>query len=127
VSGRRTLAQAYLPAAFWAAAVFVIGGLSHVSVPVASGITGIDKVGHFGMYGLLGALLAWGWLRAGRRPAAFWLILAALALGAADELRQGLLETRSAEFADWVADALGVLTGFGVVNLLFGSKGKKSE
>jgi VanZ family protein len=117
----------YLPAVVWAAAVFVIGGLASVPVPVGAGLPGLDKLGHFVLYGVLGALLGRGWLRAGRRPAAGLLIGAAIVLGGLDELRQGLLPTRSAEFGDWVADGLGVVTGFAVALLLFGRRRTRSE
>jgi VanZ family protein len=102
----------WLPALAWALGVWYVGGLS--SVRGVPGIQGIDKLGHFGMYGVLGFLLALGWVRsaAGSRAFAALLLAMALGLGAADEIRQGRLETRSQDVMDWVADALGAAAGF---------------
>ena len=77
---------------------------------VRSGL-GLDKVAHFTMYGVLGFLLARGWLAArGRR---WWPItlLLPLLLGLADEMRQRSVPGRSAEAADWVADVTGASLG----------------
>ena len=71
----------------------------------APGIVGIDKVGHFLVFGLLGALIARTQPR--RR---WWLgIVVASLYGISDEFRQSLTPGRSVEFADWVADTVGAL------------------
>jgi VanZ family protein len=105
----KKLLLAYLPAAVWAALIATVAGLG--SVPAVPAGTGVDKLGHFGLYGVFGWLLGRGWLRAGRRPARGWLVLLGLLLGASDELRHARLPGRSAEIGDWLADGAGLLVG----------------
>lgn len=105
------LLLAYGPAAFWATALLILGGQD--SLPVGSLPFSADKVGHFVLYAVLGGLAAWGWQRAGRRPAGIWLALAVLFVAGCDEVHQGSVAGRSAEIADWVADALGSMIAFG--------------
>jgi VanZ family protein len=101
--------RAFLPALIWAAAVWMIGGLeSTPSVP--SGI-GLDKAAHFVMYGVLGFLLARGWLAVAWRGAWLAPVVIALLLGAADELRQRSIPGRSADVSDWIADVGGASAG----------------
>ncbi len=80
--------------------IFNASGQSEVAAP---GIINIDKIGHFGVFGLLGILIARTQSR--RR---WWLgfVLASL-YGICDEWRQSFTPGRSVEFADWVADTLG--------------------
>ncbi|HUF50943.1 MAG TPA: VanZ family protein [Longimicrobiales bacterium] len=101
--------RAFTPALAWAAVVWIVGGLDNTpSVPAG---LALDKLAHFAMYGFLGWLLGRGWSSA-HRPARGWLIAAALLLGLADEARQALNPRRSAEAADFAADAAGVIAGF---------------
>lgn len=94
---------AYLPLGLWAAAVLLVG-----SIQLATGAVpaGWDKVAHFVMYGVGGAIAAWtGRLRGAR---AGWLaLLLVLLTGMADELHQSTLATRQADLLDWIADAAG--------------------
>jgi VanZ family protein len=100
----------YLPALLWALVLAWVGGAS--DLPTRPAIDHLDKLEHFTAYGVLGVLLAWGWLTAGRRPA-WWLLLGlAVLLGAADEYRQSLLPLRDGDPFDWLADALGAAAGF---------------
>lgn len=80
--------------------IFVGSGRSAVAAPE---IVNVDKIGHFGVFGLLGVLIA--------RTQPFnrwWLgfVLASL-YGICDEWRQSFTPGRSVEFADWIADTLG--------------------
>jgi VanZ family protein len=106
------LLSAYLPALAWAVVVAMLAGAT--DLPATPRIPHLDKLMHFGAYGLLGLLLGWGWLRAERRPHRLWLLLFALLLGASDEIRQARMPEREGEFADWVADALGAAAGLGL-------------
>jgi VanZ family protein len=101
---------AYAPALLWAALIALMAGASEL--PATPGVPYFDKLAHFAVYAVLGLLLGRGWVVAGRRPAWPWLLLFALLLGVTDELRQAQIPERSAELADWVADALGAATGF---------------
>ena len=99
----------FVPALLWAALLLYIGGRS--SVPTVETTLPLDKAAHFVMYGVLGTLATLGWLRARHRkpvPRLLWVLLPSMAVGVADELHQHWVPTRSADFADWLADALGV-------------------
>jgi VanZ family protein len=72
---------------------------------------GFDKVAHFGLYFVLGALAGRAW-RVDAAPNALLVIVLALAVGAGDELHQRGVPTRTADPLDFAADATGVLLGF---------------
>ena len=80
--------------------VFNASGQSAVAAP---DIVSIDKVGHFGVFGLLGVLIAR--TQSSRR---WWLgwVLASI-YGIIDEWHQSFKPGRSVEFADWIADTMG--------------------
>lgn len=82
--------------------IFNASGQSAVAAP---DIVSIDKVGHFGVFGLLGVLIA-----RTQPPARWWwgIVLASL-YGITDEWRQSFTPGRSVEFADWIADTLGAV------------------
>lgn len=94
---------AYLPLGFWAAAVLALGTLqlSTASIP-----GGWDKLAHFVMYGVGGAIAAWTGHRQGSR-AGWTALVVVLLTGMADELHQSTLATRQADILDWIADAAG--------------------
>jgi VanZ family protein len=100
----------FAPAAVWAAVLIWLGGSTNL--PATPPVLHLDKALHFGAYGVLGALLGFGWLYAARRPP--WAVLLGLAvlLGGIDELRQARIVEREADWADWIADAVGATVGF---------------
>ena len=102
-------ALAYAPAAIWAALLLFVGGRS--DVPTVDTPLPLDKAAHFLLYGVLGVLVAFGWLRAGRRPPLTVPLLLALAVGVTDELNQRRVEGRSPELADVIADVAGIMAG----------------
>jgi VanZ family protein len=102
---RRSLV-AFLPLALWAAAVFVVGGLEDVRAPRLP--PHADKVAHFLMYGVGGALAAWVG-RVSGRGAGWASLVFVLLLGALDEFRQTTLATRQGDVWDFAADAAGAL------------------
>jgi VanZ family protein len=68
--------------------------------------TGWDKSNHMLGFGTLGLLGVRGW------PGRAWIVLAALlAYGALIEVLQSLTPYRSAEWADLIADGVGLLVG----------------
>jgi VanZ family protein len=108
----------------WIAIQLTLTSLPGASIPVSINHP-FDWVGHLGLYGGLGVLLArvgslHGWSR--RRL----LVVAALvSLGAAlDELHQLFIPGRDAEFFDWLADSIGAVTGLTVGTWLMNSRFK---
>lgn len=101
---------AYLPALLWAGVILYIGGRSNV--PTVESSLPLDKVAHFVMYGILGALATRGWVktRTGAELGAsvLWVLLLAMGVGMIDELHQRSVPTRSSDVKDWLADAAGV-------------------
>ena len=89
---------------FWplilAFTIFHASGQGAVAAP---DIVSIDKIGHFGVFGLLATLIARTQARS-----RWWLgvVLASL-YGVCDEFRQSFTPGRSVEYADWVADTSG--------------------
>lgn len=89
----------------WAVAIaaLVIGASSRSTV-AGPEIVNIDKVAHFGVYGLMATLICRvgvGWRAAG------WALLAASLFGATDEWHQSFVPGRFPSVADWIADTLG--------------------
>jgi VanZ family protein len=101
---------AWGPAATWAAVLFLLSELR--GVPRVPGLASNDKLVHFALYAVLGMLLAWG-KRASPVRVPHWLAVAfGLTYGAVDELHQRFVPFRMPSAADWVADAVGVFTGY---------------
>jgi VanZ family protein len=110
---RRSVLQvvvSWVPAGVWAGVLFT---LSHQSNPPgASLFPHSDKVAHFGMFGILGATLAWAG-RYWRKPLAWAvLVLLGVAFAASDEWHQAFVPARDPSYGDFVADVMGVLVGF---------------
>ncbi|MFT3831138.1 MAG: VanZ family protein [Opitutaceae bacterium] len=89
------------------AGIVVLASGNNPAVPPVS-FVGIDKVAHFGVFGLLATALLRVpavWRRGGWRG---WIAVAAVSLfGATDEWHQSYTPARSVEFADWIADTSG--------------------
>ena len=103
----------YAPAIIWGAFLLFLGGRS--DVPAVDTDLPLDKAAHFVLYGILGGLTAAGWLRTGRRPTWPWLLVCFALVGALDELNQSRVPTRSSDYKDWLADAVGAGAAFGWV------------
>lgn len=115
----RTL-LAFLPLGLWAAAVLTLGTLENLGA--ASLPPGSDKVAHFLMYGLGGALAAWAGRRSGHAAAAWMGLVFVVLTGATDELLQSRIPSRSGELMDWVADTAGAVLLFVVTDRLLKKK-----
>jgi VanZ family protein len=98
--------RAWLPAIAWSVAIYALSARSSIPVDLAAGL---DKVAHFGAYAVLGVLLAHGQRESAIAPS--WALALGLAYAATDEWHQSFVPGRSADPADWVADALGVAAG----------------
>ena len=105
-----------------AAKVWVASWLPMAAVVDAADVTEhADKLVHASLFAILGALGMRGWQQADQH----WRVLAfLLGLGVVTEALQSLVPGRSASIWDWLADAIGVLLGFGfgtrVVRQYFG-------
>jgi VanZ family protein len=98
------------PAAVWAAVLFLLSAFE--DVPGTALFPFADKVGHLGLYAVLGAALTWGrWRSGGKVP-----VLGVLAVGAvyavSDEWHQSFVPGRDASMGDWAADILGLALGY---------------
>ncbi|MQA90778.1 MAG: hypothetical protein GEU90_11155 [Gemmatimonas sp.] len=113
---------AWGPAAGWAAFLFFLSSRPSVGVALPFGA---DKVAHFGAYLVLGFLLAHGVTRFGL-SARFALVVGML-YGLSDEVHQRFVPGRSAELADWIADALGAVAGILVYLFLLRVRADRSD
>ncbi|MEN9841426.1 MAG: hypothetical protein RL376_1226 [Verrucomicrobiota bacterium] len=82
------------------AMVVIASGRSQVAAP---GVAGIDKLGHFSVFGLLATLV----IRSPGMRQWWGAIVVVSFFGISDELHQSFTPGRAVEFADWVADTLG--------------------
>jgi VanZ family protein len=73
---------------------------------------GSDKVAHAGLYAVLGMALGHGRVRSAVPPPHVLLILVGALYGATDELHQVFVRGRSPDWTDWVADVVGVASGY---------------
>lgn len=113
---------AFLPLGLWAAAVLMLGALDLRDASIPTLPSGADKVAHFLMYGVGGALAAWGGRKAGSARAA-WLGLGLVILtGIADELHQGTVPGRDSDIMDVAADTVGALVFFVIADRLLKRK-----
>ena len=88
----------------WAATIFALSSIPGTSIP-APAFLGIDKLVHFLVFAVLGALAALAWRRLG--PA----IAIAIVWGILDELHQRYTPNRDSSVYDAIADALGAACG----------------
>jgi len=109
----------------WLAIQLTLTSLPGAAIPVSIPHP-IDWIGHFGMYAVLGGLIARvgafkGW------PAKRLVILALILSvgGALDEIHQYFIPGRDMEFGDWVFDTLGGMTGLAVGAALMKSRFQK--
>ena len=73
---------------------------------------GSDKVVHAGLYSVLGMTLGFGRVRSPVPPPHLVLILVGALYGATDEFHQVFVRGRSPDWADWIADIVGVVCGY---------------
>jgi VanZ family protein len=103
------------PAVIWAGLIFMVSGISGNSLHPPRFIPYFDKIAHFCVYTVLGALI----FRAGKpewvSQRALWWVVAACAIGwfygASDEFHQLFVPQRTCSVFDWIFDALGATVG----------------
>jgi VanZ family protein len=109
----------FAPAAAWALGILWLGSLPNLRPPLDTALP-IDLVGHFGMFAVLGALLAFGLHRVHVRASIAWPLAAGILIGALDELHQRSVPGRTSTLSDLVADALGCAVGLWLAHRWFG-------
>lgn len=100
----------FVPALLWALGILWLGSLPDLQPPFDTALP-VDKVGHFAMFAVLGALLAFALHRASVRASLAWPLAAGVLVGVLDELHQRSVPGRSADLQDLLADALGCALG----------------
>ncbi len=98
------------PATLWAAALFYLSSRTFGSGPSLIPVS--DKVVHVGLYAVLGGTLAWGRERSAPSPGHGVLLSMGLLYALSDEYHQSFVPGRTADPADWLADAVGLLLGY---------------
>ncbi len=99
------------PAALWAAVLFLLSAWDSPSISLPAGV---DKLAHGGAYLILGLALAWGRVRTVTGVPVVLLILMGVGYGALNEWYQMFVPGREVELLDGLANALGVLAGYGL-------------
>jgi VanZ family protein len=98
----------------WTVVILAITSWPGSAVPSPPTIPHVDKVLHAVLYGVLGWLVGRSWTRVSWRR---WVgsLVAIAAFAAIDEWHQRLIEGRSADRYDWLADVLGAAGGMSLV------------
>jgi VanZ family protein len=105
-------AIAWGPAVLWAAVLFFLSSLPDPSgAGLLDTVPAGDKLAHFILYAVLGALLARGRGAPGRIPH-LSLVAAGALYGASDEWHQSFVPGREVSVVDWSADVAGVAAGY---------------
>jgi len=122
----------YLAAILYALAIFFISSIPGLTPPTL-GFVWEDKFYHFLEFGILGLLLYLAFSRRvyPRHKKAFWLALAiGILYAAVDEIHQLRVANRQADFWDFIADSVGIITFATVTYLvqsLLKSKSKQPD
>jgi VanZ family protein len=122
VSGAETSNRGWVAVALWLALQVTLTSLPGKAIPIGLPHP-LDWVGHFGLYGGLGALVARAAVMRGwpvRRLVWAGVLLSVWA--ALDELHQLFIPDRSAEVGDWLADTVGSSLGLVVGTHLMTSR-----
>ncbi|MBD3347478.1 MAG: hypothetical protein GF401_20670 [Chitinivibrionales bacterium] len=104
-----------LPLILWACIIVILSSIPGEQMPIATSMWQWDKIAHFGEYCILGFLL----MRHinYRNPSAGWNLIAvwiffALLFACIDEVHQTLIPNRMCTWQDFIADSLGIFSGF---------------
>ena len=113
-------AAAWGPAVLWAAALYVLSGISEPPPAFEPLLVIPDTVAHFVLYLVLGGLVARARVQRESRIPHAALLAAAAGYAAFDEWRQSLVPGRTPEPSDWLADVAGLLVGYLAVAFALG-------
>ena len=101
---------AWGPATLWAGVLFYLSSRTWESGPSLFEVN--DKVVHLGLYAVLGATLAFARIRSGDKLPHGWMMVIGLLYALSDEYHQSFVPGRTADPADWFADAAGLAVGY---------------
>lgn len=126
LDNQKSFLQSYWPALLWAGFIMLLCGLPGKDLPSINfwEIDIEDKIAHLGVFGILGFLMVYGFVRKNSqklnpRKQIFKLILIAVAYGGLTEIFQGLLfPSRFASFSDFIADSIGAILGIVIAKKL---------
>jgi VanZ family protein len=117
---RKTFVLYHLPVLIYAALIF--WGSSLHAIPHKFPFELKDKILHAGEYFVLGALLtrSLSVIMSGLTARAFiiWIGIVGALYAASDELHQYFVPGRSCDFADWVADIVGLACGVAIIYII---------
>jgi VanZ family protein len=103
----------YLPPLLLAGFIFWNSARSRIYIPKFDFVP-MDKVGHFGIYFILGYLLTRMLCAGDVNKLTKSVFIGAIILGSlygmSDEIHQMFVPGRNADIADWIADTLGVIS-----------------
>jgi VanZ family protein len=105
--------KAWIPAAVWAATIFVLSSFPGSAYPPTD-VPAADKIVHVFLYAPLAALAVFGLRRTTTlraASAAGWGVLVTALYGLSDEFHQSFVPGRNSDWHDLVADAVGALLG----------------
>jgi len=106
------------PAAAWAVLLFLLssipGGVGGLALPIS------DKLVHAALYAVLGSALAFGRARSPMVVPHLVLLCLGALYGVTDEVHQAFVPGRSPDIADWIADVVGLVTGYGTTVAILG-------
>ena len=106
----------WAPPVLWMGFLFF---LSELQVQNNFWFSGIDKLIHSVLYGILGVCLAWSKLRTGSKIPGYQLLLVGIVYGYLDEWHQSFVPGRFPSWGDGLADVLGLVIGFYFFNRFF--------
>jgi len=81
---------------------------------------------HAGLYAVLGLCLGFGRVRAVVPPPHLLVIFVGALYGASDEFHQAFVRGRTPDWADWIADVVGVVCGYLLIMSLL-TRGKTDD
>lgn len=106
----------WIPAVLWSLVLYTLSAQTALPNPRRWGLT--DTHAHFIVFTVLGLTLAYGRYRSPRRLPHWLIVAAGLLYGVMDEVHQSFVPNRHPSVSDFLADAAGVLVGYGLAVLV---------
>lgn len=113
----------FIPAIIWGLVIFVVISMPPSAVPPTDKlrIPHIDKIIHFAIFFIFGALLVYGFIKTYRQKIMFLFISMVIGIlygGFTEYLQYCCFEGRHGTFADFVADSFGTVFGVLFMNIM---------